>query len=371
MRVAHLTSVHPHHDVRIYVKECRSLRAAGHDVILIAPGERAPVDEAGICHVVVEQRTGRMRRMLGTTWAVLRAALASRAEVTHLHDPELIPVGVALKLCGRRVIYDAHENTPHQVLNKKWLPRSLRRTMSRLVDLGEKIAAHLFDGVVAATPAIAARYPRAKRVIVQNFPIQSEFGGHLPQRAHGGATPIVYIGRIAEIRGAVEMVQAIEIARRQQPALRLVVAGEIASEALCRHLTGLPGWGGVDFLGWQSRAQIASLLGGARAGLVALHPTASYVDSYPVKMFEYMAAGLPVIASDFPLWRDIVEGAGCGVLVNPLDPEAIAAAMLKLHFRPEESRAMGDRGSRAVASRFNWECEAVKLVDFYAGLRAG
>jgi len=133
----------------------------------------------------------------------------------------------------------------------------------------------------------------------------------------------------------------------------------------------MPGWGRVEFLGWQSREQVAALLGRVRAGLVLLHPTLNYYDALPVKLFEYMSAGVPVIASDFPLWRKIVERAGCGLVADPLDPHAIASAIEWLLTHPDEAEAMGKRGQEAVHKLYNWEIESKKLRVFYEKILTG
>jgi glycosyltransferase involved in cell wall biosynthesis len=104
------------------------------------------------------------------------------------------------------------------------------------------------------------------------------------------------------------------------------------------------------------------------AGLVTLHPVINYLDALPVKMFEYMAAGIPVIASDFPVWRDIIDASGCGICVDPFHPPAIAAAIDYLLLHPDQARRMGENGRRAVASQYNWNAEAAKLLAFYSDL---
>jgi glycosyltransferase involved in cell wall biosynthesis len=119
----------------------------------------------------------------------------------------------------------------------------------------------------------------------------------------------------------------------------------------------------VDYLGWQSRREAVKLLGRVRVGLVVLHPTPAFLESYPVKLFEYMAAGLPVIASDFPLWREIVSKAEAGILVDPRNPAAIAGAIDHLLRHPDDAARMGANGRRAVLQRYNWSQEASKLVD--------
>lgn len=113
---------------------------------------------------------------------------------------------------------------------------------------------------------------------------------------------------------------------------------------------------------------MGALLGHARIGLVLLHPTPNYYDALPVKLFEYMSAGVPVIASDFPLWRKIIEGAGCGLVADPLDPHAIASAIEWLLTHPDEAEAMGKRGQEAVRKLYNWEHEAKALINFYERL---
>jgi glycosyltransferase involved in cell wall biosynthesis len=91
----------------------------------------------------------------------------------------------------------------------------------------------------------------------------------------------------------------------------------------------------------------------------------NHIDAQPNKMFEYMSAGLPLIASDFPLWREIVEGNDCGVCVDPADPAAIAEAIDRLVENPDLARRMGENGQRAVHERYNWAIEEKKLLALY------
>jgi glycosyltransferase involved in cell wall biosynthesis len=150
----------------------------------------------------------------------------------------------------------------------------------------------------------------------------------------------------------------------QSPA-RLSLVGSFSEPALEREVTAYPGWTRVDAHGHLGRAGVQRAMARAMAGLVTLHPVVNYLDALPVKMFEYMAAGLPVIASRFPLWQEIVEGNGCGVCVDPGDPAAIAAAIDHFCRHPQLARRMGENGRRAVHTRYNWRGEADKLAAFY------
>ena len=124
-------------------------------------------------------------------------------------------------------------------------------------------------------------------------------------------------------------------------------------------------WGKVDFHGYINRNEVQKILANSSVGIVTLHPTNAYIESLPVKMFEYMAAGIPVIASNFPLWKEIVEGNNCGICVDPLDPKEIGGAIQYLIDNPKESEKMGKNGLRAAINTYNWSLQEKKLFSFY------
>lgn len=368
MRIVHLSTLHKALDVRIFQKECRTLAAHGYDVhFLVNDPPVAPVD--GVVFHRFENprvafRPGRIGKRLMTMY---RHAAALRGAVYHFHDPELIPVGVLLKSDGAKVVYDVHEETVQEPLmfhrDRPWEGRCKSWAWRVL----EGLARHTLDALVCATPHIARAFPTGRTCIIRNFPALAEF----PCRARHSARPrnLVYVGGISAIRGIREMVQAVALLPPSQDA-RLVLAGDFAAAELRAEVERLAGWDRVDYRGWQSRTAIRALLGDAGIGLVVLHPEVGHLDSLPIKLFEYMAAGLPVIASDFPLWRSIVADAGCGLTVDPLDPAAIAAAIRQLLDNPAEADAMGRRGQAAVAARYNWEAESARLLELYRKLAA-
>lgn len=363
--VVHMTSVHPWNDPRILTKECCSLADAGYEVILLSSDSdsrrHGGVRVQGLA--IPRQRASRV--LLGS-WRMYRAALASKAAVCHFHDPEMIPVAVLLRLHGRKVIYDVHEDLPRQVANKSWIPAKLRSTIARLSAILEWLAGRIMNCVVAATPAIAARFPTDKTVLVQNFPRLEEFRN--PSLAYKERPPcIAYVGGVEVLRGGEEMVRAMSNLE-DYPAARLVLAGRSSPPSFATRLKHLPGAERTAFVGWLDRAEVANLLGQAKIGLVVLHPTPNYVEAQPTKLYEYMAAGVPVVASDFPGWRTIVLDNKCGLVVDPLDPSAIAKAIAWLLEHPAEAAEMGERGRQASLTHFNWSSEADRLVRAYREL---
>lgn len=369
--ILHLTTVHPRTDVRIVGKEANTLAShLPHKVtLMVADGKGSVDDEFGgvSVHDLGCPRGGRLGRMLVGPWRAFRTISRVKPAVVHFHDPELIPLGTLLKGMGYTVIYDVHEDVPQQTISKHWIPKIMRYPVMIAISALERASARSLDAVIPATPKIAERFPADKTVVVQNFPICTELA-RLNSTPYGQRSPrFAYIGGIAEIRGAVEMILALE-QLKDIDGIRLDLAGEYSPSNFEGALRALPGWVAVRYHGHVSRAGVAGILGEVRAGLVVLHPTGNYVDSYPVKMFEYMSSSLPVIASDFPLWRQIIDGAGCGLLVDPMNPKAIADAMRWILEHPEEAETMGNRGRLAVERMYNWDAEAVKMIRLYEKL---
>lgn len=367
-KICVLTSAHPPFDVRIFHKECVSLANAGHEVILIAPHGQSEKKQ-GIHIDPVPKTTGRIRRMFVTATSVLWRAIKNNADVYHFHDPELIPAGLVLRALGKRVIYDIHEDLPGTISYKSYIPRWLRRPFAKAVDFAETRSAGCFSALIAATPEIAARF-RAHHPdvrVVHNYPLSREFEA----KNDASSVPesyVAYVGlRITTARGAKEMVRAMSLLPKSLP-VRLKLVGNIDSPELLKDLSELPGWEKTDYLGTQDRVGVASILRGARAGLVVLHPEPNYVTSHPVKLFEYMCAGVPVVASDFSGFRAAVRDSGCGIVVDPLNEKEIAAAIEFLVMHPQEARQMGEKGRQAVEARYNWKNEEHTLLEVYRGL---
>jgi glycosyltransferase involved in cell wall biosynthesis len=367
-RVVHLTSVHKTFDVRIFHKECKSLASAGYDVTLIAPLAEGDLIRDGVKVCAVPPPRNRSERMSSTVWKVYEAAVRANAEIYHFHDPELMPVGILLKARGKRVIYDVHEDYANDVSNKPWIPTLLRVPASAAVRACEVIFTTAFDRVIAATPTIARKFQAGKTRLVQNFPWIEEFrcSGNVPYEKREAIA--VYVGGLSDHRGLREMRQAVELAAKQIP-VRLVTAGQVNSGAKAEFESDRKS-SLVEHKGTLGRAQVAELLARARVGLVLLHPTLNYVNAQPNKLFEYMSAGLPVIASDFPLWRKMVTSAECGLLADPLNPAAIAEALVWLLGHPAQAAEMGLNGQRAVAEKYNWEHESECLIATYAELQS-
>lgn len=374
MKICHLTSVHPAEDIRILIKECQSLANAGHDVTLIVANQSEQQKYGVTIKSVDAKANGRIMRMIKGPIQVYKKALQENADVYHFHDPELMPIGLLLKRKGKKVIYDVHEDVPEQVLSKQWIPSRLRRFISRIVKGVERYSAKRFNAIVAATPTIAERFKvyNNNTYTIHNFPILNELlsDGNSKAGTEGNKSKeaqILYIGGITELRGIKEMTKAIEEVNRKNRA-KLKLAGKFSPTSLEDEMKKETSWSYVDHLGWLSREEIKDLLSTSDVGMVILRPEPRYIVSYPIKLFEYMSAGIPVIASNFPLWQSIVEGEDCGKCVDPLNIEEIANAITWFIENPEKAKHMGKNGRKAIEEKYNWEKESENLINLYSSL---
>jgi glycosyltransferase involved in cell wall biosynthesis len=365
IKICHISTVHPVDDIRIFEKECQVLYKAGYLVYFIVPHDRNEKIR-GIEIIALPRPKNRLARAVKNGFKAYRKAMEIKAEVYHFHDPELIPVGFLLSLHGKKVIYDVHEDAPKTIMNKEWIPFFLRQIIALAFRKFENWNARRMNILITATPTIRNRFLsfKCKAIDINNYPRRSEFYDVLLSRKQKERS-VCYIGTIDRYRGIVEMTQAVE-----KTDAKLLLAGTFAQTSHRNLVTQLTGWKKVEELGQLDRLGVARVLGRAMAGLVLIHPRSNYLDSLPIKMFEYMSAGLPVIASDFFLWRKIIEENRCGLCCDPLNPDEIAGAIQWILNHPQEANSMGENGRKAVMEKFNWESEGKKLIEAYRDLFA-
>ena len=366
VQVVHLTSVHSRYDTRIFLKQCHSLEQAGYVVSLVVADGNGDEVRDNINIIDVGAPTGRLDRMFNVCRRVFEKAKQLDADIYHFHDPELMPVGLKLKKLSKRVIFDSHEDVPKQILYKQYLSKPSRWMISQVISRYESWACRRFDVIIAATPFIADKF----RVInpetfdINNFPILGELAYETinwPEKKH----QVCFVGAISAERGIVEIVDAMDIVSDN---LQLQLVGKFSEAPVEHRVKKLPGWSKVKQLGYLGRDAVRDVLNLSIAGLVTFYPLPNHIDAQPNKMFEYMSAGVPVIGSNFPFWREIIEGNNCGVCVDPLAPEQIAKAIDFLNENPDKAEEMGVNGQRAVQELYNWSVEEKKLLKLYQTL---
>lgn len=363
IKICHITTVHPRCDVRIFHKECKSLSDRYEVHLIVADGKGDELADGIHIHDIGKPQ-GRTDRILHSPKRALETALEIPADVYHFHDPELLPVGKKIAKRGKTVIYDSHEDLPRQILTKPWIPKYLRKPVSKLVEVAENSYVRKMSAIIAATPHIQRRFRQVTTKPVEcvcNYTVVSEITASKDWGKKERA--VCYVGGIFVERGIWEMLRAVS---KSDTTLKL--AGKFSPESLQSDVEQSELWKMVDYQGFIGRAEINEMLAQSMAGLLLLHPMPSYVESLPIKLFEYMSAGIPVVCSDFPLWREIVEKHGCGVCVNPFDADAVSQAIQKIVNNVEYASQMGRNGRNAVEKQYNWDSQAKALIVFYESL---
>jgi glycosyltransferase involved in cell wall biosynthesis len=377
IRVCHLTSVHPYNDTRIFHKECVSLAQAGFKVTLVAPVEQAFCEKrveilpAGASH-------GRIHRLLVVVPRVLLKALQVRAQIYHFHDPELLLIAPFLSLTGATVIYDIHEDYVTSIRQKSYIPKPLRNIVAVLFNSLEKIAS-LTCYKIIAEKYYRERFPKALEIL--NYPLlpleqanRDDTDQSSPlQRFNKRYNWFLYTGNVTIDRGALLHLQL--LSGNENTAIAYIgkcsdaIARKIYAYADSLMINGER----IKIIGREQyvpRETIDSYThsGSWLAGVALFPETPHYTRKELTKFFEYMAAGLPIVCTDFPVWRAVIENASCGLAVNPDDGQSLSSAVDFLINHPEEARSMGENGRTAVQKRYNWRAEERKLIDFYQRL---
>lgn len=362
-KVCILTTAHQACDVRIFYKECRSLVDAGYEVYLIANHDKDEIIE-GIRITSLNARDGRAYRFLVKGWAALWKAIKLGADVYHFHDPDLIPAGLILKLLGKKVIYDVHEDVPKDILCKEWIGSpGIRRVISFLSGIFIKFSNLFFDRIIAATPSISKGFPQYKTTVIGNVPNTSLIDAIKPETVVKALPAVIYAGALTKIRGIKEIIEA---AGMLEGLVELWLTGWWEDDVFEQECRMLKGWSNVRYFGTLSLEKTYSIMKQADMGIVNFHAVPNSIESLPNKAFEYLACRLPIVMSEFTYWKDLF--GKCAIFVNPMDPRDIAEKIKDLAENPEKMTRLIREGSRMIENEYSWEREGKKLIELYGGL---
>jgi hypothetical protein len=365
MKVLVASSLHYVDDPRVFQKEAVSL-AKRCDVHLVAVGASANDVETTVKGVRLhpfERHGGKLLGMLISHRQIRRCFRQVRPDVFHFHDPDLVPLGLWLALFRRaKVVYDVHEDVVKTLLKKSWLPDPLKKPVAWLFGKLEMTAVRRFDAVIVAEPYAMMRFGIPHAVLIRNyFPLFPD----RPRRAFDGTRPLrlIYVGSLTKMRGVESLVEALD--HIETPS-ELLLAGKFHSEDFKRQV--LANRSNVRYLGWLPLEKVFDYLHEADLGMNCVLPAPSHDEMLGTKVFDYMAARLPIITSNFSVWPEMIEKAGCGVCVDPKDPKAIARAVDELASDPKRLASMGEIGRRLFEEKYNWSLEEEKLFEVYSRL---
>jgi len=371
--VCHFTTAHTQLKSLSFHRELMPLAASGIGVQYVSPMQDTSFRD-GIQFVSLRQRTTRLSRIFAQS-ALLRTLLRQNASVYHFQDPQLLPLAFTLKLIFRkRVVYDAYEDFPSMAANKRAIPRILRSIAAKIVNYIERAAARCFDGVMTADPFTLRRLARCgknRKLVFYNFPNLDFFPKPRPRAKQ---FDVVYRGGLSERAGTWVLLEAMRILAARPEPVRLLLIGYFddlgAEKALCDRISALSLASSVEIRGRLDHEEMADSLVRARIGVCPLQAVPKFLLNIPVKVFEYWACGLPVVASDLPPIRPFFRNSAAGILHNPESSTALAQSIAWLLDNADAAERMGERGRELVAKRFNNGGEVHKLRAFFARIAA-
>ncbi len=360
IKVCHISTVHNALDDRIFHKECVSLVKAGFDVTLVVKHpQNEVVDGVNIC--ALPEKNSRSYRLL-SQFTALSKAVKIKAKIYHFHDPELMFIGLALRLLGKKVIYDVHEDIVKQVYYKKWIKYIfVRATLSKMIKYAEKFCTLFFSNIVVVTDDIAIKFPSHKTVLIRNFPIVGLIDKQpINNTKSEDTTRLIYAGGLTEVRGIKEIIAALQFINQE---VELLLLGPWESEEYLQECKNISSWNKVKYIGKLNLEEVYPYIKSSDIGLSLLYPAKNYLTSLPVKAFEYMACGKPMIMSNFDYWKEIFGDVA--LFCDPMDPKAIADCIQQLISQKEDADKMGKMGRELILEKFSWEAESLRLIAMY------
>ncbi len=367
IKICHITSAHPRHDTRIFYKECSSLANAGYEVTLLVAesnGSQSEIKNGVLIIPVHFEPKNRFDRIFNSPKVMLKKALEVNADIYHFHDPELLQIALKLKKKGKKIIFDSHEDICGQILGKQWIPRLLRPIVSFLYKYYSNFVLSKLNYLIGVTPHLVEKLKTVNPCteLITNYPILNLEDNSL-ERSTYKLNSFCFAGGITEQWNHEMILTALENIDATYDLM-----GKSTPEYMSRlqkHKT----WNKVKYRGIVQPEEVNKILGLSAVGLAVL----SYSDNTSgnvgtlgnTKLFEYMLAKLPVICTDFILWKEIIERWNCGICIHPEDVVGLEKAMQHMIDNPERAKEMGENGRRAVSEEFNWGIEEEKLIDLY------
>ena len=365
--IVHFTTVHIRTDTRILYKEVQTLSKLYNTILIVADGMGN--SSSSFTEIIdLGKPRNRLFRILFYGFKSMPVLKKRNINCVHIHDPELIFVSLFLKMIGYKIIYDIHELVYEDIRTKSWISSQfIKNLIARFYKGLEGLALKYFDGIILAEDGYKdfyeKHYPQniSKIKYVRNYPIKAMFNvaSQNTKVVAENENSIIYLGAISEDRGIVELVEAIGFLN---DSFKLYIIGKWAEPSLLQRCKNLSGWSKVEMLGYLKPDQIGKYIQKSKVGMCTLHRLENFAYTTPVKSFEYLINGLPLIMTDFPFWKDFYEGTA--LFVNPKNPKEISEAIIKLVKDKPVYQKMSSKGIE-LALNHCWENEEKKLLDLY------
>lgn len=355
-------------DIRVFHKECVSLVKAGYDVTMVCPNAKCRIHQ-GVRIIGVEYNGKTEReRFIVLPKLLFKKALEVNADIYQFNDPASISYGSKLKRMGKKVIFDAFEDHPSMWMNRgTGLKRLVYKFVGFVYKQYEMIKCKEFDAAIVCYHWTRDQFKKVNDNVelVLNFPlIDRDKVKERPLRTTNDIK-ICYAGTISDAWNIPTLINAIENLND----VKFNLAGWTDDELMGR-MKSLIGWEKVNYFGKLPKQEVnEKVYSHSDIGVALYHYSplckGKIGNMSNNKLFEYLLMGMPVICTDFDLWKEVVEKNHCGICVNPSDANAIMEAIVYIQKNQKEAYQMGLNGQKAVLAEYNWDSQERILFSVY------
>ncbi len=368
MKICLLNVLHDALDKRMYHKIARSLIAAGHEVVSIAPGSASP---AGVRWVPVPEASTFAGRLAAVV-RLVRRGRHEQADVYIAPEPESWVAALAIKLvAGGKVVLDMHEHIPSEFA--KFFPAFLRGGIQYVTVRFMRLFARHTDLIILTRESFdcfwtGLKTPRVTIINTNHVQPQCDAIPEVLRQQFGNVPTLIHQGVFGDIRGSYQLLEAMRQVKTVIPEVHCLILGRYVygNEQAYRRAIRDAGLGNtITLLDPVPYEAVPAHIAVSRVGLLLFQPgLPNHTLAMPHKLFDYMREARPVIAPSFSVEvARIVQEADCGLLVDVTSPEAIAAAMLDLLEHPEKAARLGRNGRRLVEEKYNWQHDERRLIE--------
>jgi glycosyltransferase involved in cell wall biosynthesis len=370
MSIAIVTSIHPDFDVRIW-KHATSLARAGCCVHLICPWKvknGATIDAVKMYPFA--RLHNRILRLLLSSWQILRALrpIFSNVDVIHFHDINILPI-MALVSLFKPVVYDVHENYADEMLVKYWIPLVLRLPLYWAVRVAHVIFPLIIKNIVLVVPQQENEFrsKRLRKIQIRNYAslrLLNDYKDDYLQRPN----TILFTGGHYDENGSMLLLEIAEIMLKRAVSAQIIATDRFVSNSYRERFESeikLRKLSNIQIISCVPPEKIMNILNkGTIASILGLR-VAKSIKGIPTRLFEYMAAGLPIVSGDFAFQGEVVGAEHAGILAQPENPDSFVDAIEQLIKDKPFARSLGQNGQRAFKENYSWESQIPTLLNFY------
>lgn len=362
-KIGVITTSHNRNDTRIFIRQVSSLKKHFIVHFFVADGLGDEKKENLIIKDFGREKS-RFKRFFFKPVIFLFYIIKEKIDIVHIHDPELLLIVIPLKLFQKKVIFDSHEDYTAAIKDRPYLKANLRLIIGNLFYVFERFVVNFIDVMIGATPFITEKFHYHKHpLLIANYPSKQDL--YKPKQDYIKTNQVTYVGNMSEERGIFHLVEAMDGIKEP---IKLNLIGSFSESDFELRVKKLKGFSNVNFLGIKNRREVSEILRNSFAGIVTFLPRENHINAQPNKLFEYFSVGIPVICSNFPLWKKIIKNE-LGFSVNPEDSLAIKERIEFLYENQENiGFKMGSLAQKEFLERYNWETEEKKLINLYQEL---